>query len=379
MYEAITPVPHTLLVIVLVALYLLTPALAGWLQRRDMFGWLDPVWTCYGVGLLMANTPIPVDAGVANTVTEAVIPLAIPLLLFRTDVVRWLSQSRRALLAFLFAASTVSGSVLLVSQAFAQMPHIGHIAGMMTATLTGGTPNLLSVGKALETPEEILVLTNTADMVTGGAYLLFLLTIAQGALARILPTSEDALPMELGADNPLTLKERVVEAGITIVLGVVIALASVGIAWGITGELNLPLILLGLTTGGIAASFSDTLRAMRTNFDIGNYLILVFCVAIGSLTDLHALLANGTQVVLFAAGVILLALIAHYTLCAIFRIDVDTAIIASTASLMGPALVVPVARRLDNQQAFLSGLTSGLIGYALGNYLGLLMASLVGG
>ena len=68
----------------------------------------------------------------------------------------------------------------------------------------------------------------------------------------------------------------------------------------------------------------------------------------------------------------------HLALCRVSRIDRDTTIITSTAALFGPAFIGPVAVRLANRAVFVSGLMSGLVGYAVGNYLGLLVAWLLG-
>lgn len=359
-------------------LYALTPAVAILIWRRERMSWLDPVWTCYGVGLLMALSPMSVDDQLAKSTTEAVVPLAIPLMLFRTDVKAWLAQSRVALLAFAFAVSTVVASALTVGMIFApSLPEVHYVAGMMTATLTGGSPNLVSVGAALETPEEIFVLTNAADIITGGVYLLFLLTIAQPVLGKILRAPEDVIPLELDEGELPSRAARVKEGALAVALSLLIVAISAGLALLITGKLEAPLVFLGLTTGGLAASFFKPVRELKTSFSVANYLVLIFCVAIGSLTDLGAILSEGGMILSFAAVMVISALVLHYALCALFRVDVDTAILASTASFMGPALVIPVARRIDNQQAFVSGLTSGLIGYALGNYLGISVAYLI--
>lgn len=65
-----------------------------------------------------------------------------------------------------------------------------------------------------------------------------------------------------------------------------------------------------------------------------------------------------------------------------FHIDADTALITSTAGIYGPAFIVPVADAMDNREVVLPGLICGIIGYAIGNYLGIGIAialKLVGG
>ncbi len=71
------------------------------------------------------------------------------------------------------------------------------------------------------------------------------------------------------------------------------------------------------------------------------------------------------------------SIILHIILGAIFRIDTDTLIITSTAGIFGPAFIGPVANGIRNKQVIVPGITMGLLGYAIGNYLGLAVAWLL--
>jgi uncharacterized membrane protein len=61
----------------------------------------------------------------------------------------------------------------------------------------------------------------------------------------------------------------------------------------------------------------------------------------------------------------------------IFKIDVDTTIISSTALICSPPFVPVIAGAIKNKEIIFSGLTIGIIGYAIGNYLGIFMAYLL--
>ena len=360
------------------ATYFLTPLAATWLAGRRGARWLDPVLICYAVGLLAANLPIEVDGDATRSVAEAVVPLAIPLLLFQTDFRGWLKSSRSTLVAF--GVAVVSALVSLTVAAF--LFRGGHddlwmTTGMLAGTWTGGSPNLVSVGTALGAPEETFILTNAADVLVGGIYLLALLTVAQSALSFVMPEAEDVDPLVLDDDEPRPAARRIAEGAVSLGLGVIIVAACAGASLLVLDRLSEPWIMLGITTFGIAASFVPRVRAMEESFVIGNYLILVFCVAIGALTDLTALVSSGGFFLSFTASALAMTLALHYTVCALLRIDVDTAIIVSVSTVMGPALVVPVARRLNNRAAFVSGITSGLVGFAMANYVGVAMANAI--
>ena len=91
------------------------------------------------------------------------------------------------------------------------------------------------------------------------------------------------------------------------------------------------------------------------------------------------LMGESLHVLGYTAIVLYGSLALHLLLCKRFGIDADTAIITSTAAIFGPAFIGPVASRLNNPQMVVSGLSSGLVGYAAGTYLGILMAWLLAG
>ena len=66
--------------------------------------------------------------------------------------------------------------------------------------------------------------------------------------------------------------------------------------------------------------------------------------------------------------------ILHVIFSAIFKIDADTTIIVTAALIMSPPFVPVVAGVLKNREIIISGLTVGIIGYAIGNYLGVFIA-----
>jgi uncharacterized membrane protein len=72
--------------------------------------------------------------------------------------------------------------------------------------------------------------------------------------------------------------------------------------------------------------------------------------------------------------VITVTFLIHALLAKIFKVDADTLIITSTALICSPAFVPMMAGSLNNRSIILGGLTVGIIGYAIGNYLGIFTA-----
>jgi uncharacterized membrane protein len=157
-------------------------------------------------------------------------------------------------------------------------------------------------------------------------------------------------------------------------LAVAIAAVVVGGTLLAFGKLEAGPALLGITSLGIAASLIPRVRRLQGAYELGEYLLLIFCVAMGSLADVRLLTGGSVTMILYVWGVMGLAIVLHVTGSALLRIDVDSTLICSTATIYGPAQIGPVAAAMKNRALVGPGLTLGLAGLALGNYLGLLTA-----
>jgi uncharacterized membrane protein len=135
--------------------------------------------------------------------------------------------------------------------------------------------------------------------------------------------------------------------------------------------MDITIIMLSLTTFGIALSFNQKVHSIKESTTFGNYLLLVFCVGIGSMANIRTMDFGAVNVLIAFAFVMAVSSIIHFFLCWVFKIDRDTALITAVAGLFGPPFVGAVAKRLNNSEILIAGLTSGVVGYAVGNYLGI--------
>ena len=89
----------------------------------------------------------------------------------------------------------------------------------------------------------------------------------------------------------------------------------------------------------------------------------------------HGLAANladmDVMVAVFLVAVVFAGLAVHAFLCRLARVDGDTFMVTSVAAVASPPFVPLMARALNNPGAILPGMTTGVIGYALGSYLGI--------
>lgn len=393
-------VPDILLIIFVV----LFPAVIAEVAKRNrLAGMIGPVVLCYAVGLTIGNVPaIEVNGSLAEQVGYAVVPLAIALLLFSTDFVGWLKYAKRTILSFALAVISVSVCSFGVSYLFRdKIEELWKLTGMMIGVYTGGTPNMSALGIALDAAPHIFPMLNAYDLMLSGVYLLLLMTVAQKLALKFLPSFkrvEDTNVYETfhyqqitGYDTEKmvkkigerrerkhkpkrfsvnTLRKMVVarSMAIALLLAVGVLGASIGISFLITGDINVPIALMATTTLSIGASFFKKIRRLPKTYEFGEYFLLIFCISIGMISSFSDLV--DINVFFFCASVFVSSIALHFLLAAIFRIDADTVLITSTAGIFGPAFIGPVASVLKNKEIVVSGLTTGLVGYAVANFLG---------
>ncbi len=368
---------------VLYALFcLVTPSIAIWAADRfKPLKVLGPVVLAYGAGIVIANIPgLKLDENFGQTLSGVAVLVAIPLLLFSTEVHKWLSLAKNLLISFLFACIAAVSAASIVGWSFRdRTDEWWKIAGMLVGVYVGGTANMSAVGYALQVKQETFVVLNTADLITGGAYLFFLLSVAQKLLSKVMPAFKaeahhEAFEHAPGETLSKWTRAHAVPMAKSFALTVLMVGLSVGISFLVTQSLHVGLVMLAITTFGIGASLSKTVRSWEGSFELGEYALLIFCCAMGSLADVSKVTGTSLTLFSFVLIVMVLAAVIHFALCALFRIDVDTAIISSTATIFGPPFIGPVAAALKNRALVGPGLTLGLAGIALGTYLGLATA-----
>lgn len=354
-------------------------------KKVKLIDYLSPVVCCYILGIILGNLPFwSMNTKISTTFTELTVPIAIPLLLFSTNFLTWLRLAKKTILSFVLILISVMLTTYFVTLEYAdQTSEFWKIGGMLVGVYTGGTPNMNAIGLSLGVSKEAYVLLNAADLMAGGIYLLFIFTIGVKIYEKFLPAfkstgAEDVDEAELmNSWAKLSNAQKTKNAIILFFSGA----AGLGIAAGLSillfGKMEVAFIILLITTFGIGFSFLDFAKRCKGSYEVGNYLLLMFCVAIGSLASIENMVSGSIMYLKICGTVMFIAISAHLILCKVFKIDAHTALITSVAGIFGPPFVAPIASILKNREILVSGLTSGLVGYAVGNYLGIGLAQLL--
>lgn len=345
----------------------------------DIASWLSPVVLSYLTGIVLANVPvIPLDTHISTIFSEYTVVLAIPMLLYATNLSAWIKHARSSVLSF--ALCVLSGIICSFLMAFVFRESIENtwlLSGMLVGVYTGGTPNMNAIGLALEASSETLVLMNAADIFCGGIYLIFLTSLAHPLYSKILPAFRGNKNEGQSAATQ-KVKFDWLDAFKIIGLTVLIIALTIGLTLLVFGNLKeLAFILLLLTSFSIIASLFASVRNLKGSFEMGEYLLLMFCVAIGMQADFSTMLAEGGAIIQYTACVLGATIFLHILFSRMFKIDADTLMITSTAALYGPPFIGQIASTIQNRSLIVSGMATGLVGYAVGNYLGISVAGIL--
>ncbi len=347
---------------------------------------LGAVVIAYLIGLIVGNVGIlPEGSSTVQDITTTItIPLAIPLLLFSANIKEWKSLAKVTFISLIIGVFSITLVVFAGFFIFREMPNSWKISGMLVGVYTGGTPNLASLKMMLDVDADTYILTHTYDMAISVAYLAFLMTLGQKFFRMILkPFPVNKHNNEVkdydGKDPYQGMLTRKKLIPLLAALGV--AVLIFGVAGGISLLVNenqqMVVVILIITTLSILASLVPSINRIDKTFEAGMYLILIFSIVVASMADVTKFAGLTPGLFGFITLAVFGSLTIHVILSKIFKVDADTLMITSTSLVCSPPFVPVIAAAIGNKKVIVSGLTVGIIGYAIGNYLGYIVAQVL--
>ena len=377
--------------IILCLIFCTAPAGVLWICKKvPFFGKIGPVLLLYILGVILGNIGIrPEGMGTLQDImSSAMVPLAIPMMLFGCTF--RLRETRHQLKALLTGLTAVVIAVIAGYLIFGKgLPEGTKIGGMLTGVYTGGTINLAALKTMLGVSNETYILLNSYDMVVSFLYLTFLLTVGIKLFRKFLPFKGDYHCSANINDKDLSIesdgkykwlftRQGLKDAGKVVGITLVICAISGGVALAFPSSAFMVIFILMLTTLGIGCSFIRPIHKLPHSYDLGMYCIYIFCIVVASMADLTNLdIMGGLNLMGYLLFAVFGSLAIQAILARIFKIDADTMIIASVTFINSPPFVPMMAAAMKNKNVLVTGLTLGIIGYAVGNYLGYLMSELL--
>jgi uncharacterized membrane protein len=327
-------------------------------------------------------------AAIQDNMQTALVPLAIPLILFSLNVRRWLKFSGKGFLSMVLALISVMVVVIVGYLIFRdKVEGADKVGGMLIGLYTGGSVNLASIALALKVEPNAFIMTNTYDMIVGAVVILFFISAAPAFFRLFLPPFKahpgstvekldfkgvsDQMAEEFDDFKGMFRKQNILPLLAAFGLSVVILGLGLGVSFLFPNVSMTITAILAITTLGVVSSFVPKIRNIRKSFQLGMYFIIAFSIVIASRCDLSVIFqAKYLNLMLFVTWAYFGSLFLHLLLSWIFRISVDDYLITTTGFVYSPPFVPMVAAALKNKDVILTGLATGIIGWILGNYIG---------
>ena len=383
-------------VYLILALYVLIPiAIIECFKRSKWMRKIGTVVAAYAIGIIFALTGfVHFEAGTEAAVTfsklqstlmSVTVPLAIPLMLFNCDFRLWTKALPKTIWSLVGGITAVL--VAVVSGYFIfrtpEIPEFNKVAAMMTGIYTGGTMNFNALGASLGVDKTLMAIVLAFEMVLTTPYIFFIIGGGYKVFRKILPyndvtrrgrTDEEVASKDVENYGGMFAKENVGGMFAGLGLSVLFLAIGAGLALLITGTLNELVVILTITTLSIIASFFKKVRELPKTFELGMFFILIFSVIVASLFDIHSVNGGSMIIGMFVAWVMVSTAVLHLLFCRVAHVSGDLFCVSQIALLCSPPFVPPVVGAMQNKKVLISGIVIGLVGYAIGTYLGVLIA-----
>lgn len=373
--------------------FCVAPAGVIWACRRyKVLGKIGPIMVLYAIGMVIGNLPFLPEGikSLQDMIPNVMIPLAIPMMLFGCHF----SSREAGLQLKLVVSGFLSVCIAVVIGYLLFGCHVeegAEVGGIISGMYTGGTLNAAALQAIFKIDSERFILVNSYDIIISFLYFVFLFSIGIRLFRRMYGEQDKVLSAEnkaeieeqirLAEQNPylrLWSRKGALQLGKMLLYTLAIVAVSAGVALLMPDGWFMVVFILLLTTLSVACSFIPKVRALDLSYDVGMYLIYIFSITIASMADFSNLdLAGGANQLAFMSVAVFISLFIHSLFCRLMRVDADSMMISSVAFINSPPFVPMASAAMQNKRALVTGLGVGIVGYAIGNHFGVLMAELL--
>ncbi len=373
-------------------------ALSVWLEQT--YRWaarLSGPVVALCIAMLLANLRImPPGSPVYEVVSDQLVPLALPLLLFRADVFYIARTTGWLFVAFhVSAIGTVVGAITATLTLRASVPDAAQVAGIMTGSYIGGSVNFSALAASYHVTGDVTGPLLVADNFIMAGMFITLLLLCNSKWVRSRyphPDSVDAV------DSRVLAAQHWGRKGISlldIAGSLAVAVAAVAVAESTAGLLEQqfasadggPSIFAKLLSNSyvhitfwstlIATVASRALGKLNGAEEMGGYLLYVYLFSIGLPADLYTVFTKVPMMFVFCLIMALANLAVTFAAGKLLRMNLEHLALSVNATLGGPPSAAAMAISMGWSKLVLPALLVGIWGYAIGTAVGLFVGELL--
>lgn len=346
------------------------------LERRTKIGKaLSAPLATMALSLTIANLGfIPFSSPVYNFTNKYLVSLAVPLLLFDSDLRRVITDTGSLLIAFFVGSiSTIIGT--LVAYPLIPLKALGNdgwrVASALAARHIGGAINFVAVSETLRVEGSAISAAIAADNVVVALYfglLFYLAKPGEGVGTVDAALFDNNAPLDPEDVNAVSTNDTISMSSLAISLTIASCLMTIGKILTKTmlpdGTSALPLISAATVIGAtLFPRFFQELRSTGTA--VGVIFMQMFFAASGAAGSIRLVMQSAPSLFLFSA----LQVAIHF-LCLmglgriVFRLKANDLYLASNANVGGPTTAAAMAKAKSWESQVLPALLVGILGYA---------------
>jgi uncharacterized membrane protein len=374
------------------AVILAGAALSIWLEQT--YRWAakasGPVLAIVGAMLLSNCKLMPTEAAAYDVVDDYLVPVAIPLLLFRANVARILRESGSMFLCFhVAAAGTVLGAFLATLLFRGQVGQVAEVAGIMTGSYIGGAVNFVAlqnhyrVGGDLANP--LLVADN---FIMAGMFGLLFVIAGRRFFRRHYPHPH-SLETDVVESQQLAAQhwERKGIALLDIAKALAVAFAVAAAAKLLAGAVKAHtgsrllvavfgnvFLLITVLIVAVTTLCHRQMERIHGAEELGTYFLYLFFFVIGLRADFVRVVLNVPVLFAFCLVMALTNLAVILVVGRLFRLNLEELLLSVNATLGGAPSAVAMAIAAGWSRLVLPGLLAAIWGYIIGTPVGLAVA-----
>ena len=321
---------------------------------------------------------IPHSAPAYSFIFSYVVPMLIPLFLFQADVRRLAKEASRTTAAFLVATlGTVAGVIVAAllldlsqlgaaSDLAAERREAG-IVGLFASTYIGGSVNYAALGEitGLSKDASFFSAATAADNLFSAVFLSVIALIpgAQWLTRRFIPhTAGNDVALEKPDVTPASIVYSLAAAGS------IVAVTDLLCWW-----LDIPswrYAIMTIITVGIATALPQVRVWFAGAFEIGVALSFTFFAAIAAGADIRAMISVAPLLIVLVLILLSVHLIVLLAVGRRLGLTIPELLTASNAAILGATTAPAMAAAKGWHDQVTPGVLVGVIGYALGTFIG---------
>lgn len=352
-----------------------------------------PVLALLG-GMVLTNLKVTPIASVSyDFVDEYLVPVAIPLLLFRANIVRIIRETGSMFLAFHVAAvGTVVGAFVAAFLFRGSVERLPEVIGIMTGSYIGGGVNFVALKSSYDVSSELTNPLLVADnFIMAGMFALLFVAAGNRIVLKMYPH-----PHSGGADREESetlaakhwRRKEIALLDIAKAFAVAFGIAAISmtsadaISERLSGRflqavLGNPFVWITFLTVALSTVCQRFMDEIQGAEELGVYLLYIFFFVIGLRADLWQVVLNVP--ILFAVCLTMAAtnLAVTLGLGKVFRLNLEDLLLSVNAALGGAPSAAAMAISRGWSTLILPGLLVGIWGYVIGTFLGIVVTEVL--